>query len=124
MNQATQVFVGGVMVTLAKWPNTTTKTNAYPSGTAPPVTISTPAKATITGFVSKSRAANMTTGVVTDTDLPARPAGFYDGAEIFFQPNNGSWSWAFSGTVSSVPANSNQITFTSRNNSGQDGSGN
>jgi len=124
MNQATQVFVDGVMVTLAKWPNTTTKTNAYPTGIAPPVTISTPAKSTINSFVSKSRAANMTTGVVTDTDLPARPAGFYDGAEIFFQPNNGGWSWAFSGTVASVPTNSNQITFTSRNDSGQDGSGN
>jgi len=121
-NQATQVFVDGRMVTLAKWPNVTTKTNAYPSGIAPPVDISHPAKSVTTAFVSKTRnnSANLTTGVVTDTALPQRPAGFYNGAEIYFQPNNGGWSWIFSGAVTNVPANGNQITFTSRSDSGKD----
>jgi hypothetical protein len=121
-NQALQVFVDGEMVTLAKWPNLTTKTNAYPSGIAEPVDISHPAKSVTTSFVSKTRdtVANLTTGVVTDTALPPKPAGFYDGAEIYFQPNNGAWSWIFSGLVTNVPANGTQITFTSRSESGKD----
>ena len=125
MNQALQVFVDGEMVTLAKWPNTTTIATAYPTGLSPAVDISHPAKSTITSFISKNYndTTKFATGVVVDSMLPAKAAGFYDGAEIFFQPNNGAWSWAFSGTVSSVPANGNEITFTSRNNSGQDGSG-
>ena len=122
-NQATQVFVDGVMVTLAKWPNTTTKTNAYPSGTAPAVDISHPAKSVITSFVSKtvdSPSINTNTGVVTDTALPPRPAGFYNGAEIYFQPNNNAWSWILSGVVTNVAANGNQITFTTFSDSGKD----
>ncbi len=121
-NQALQVFVDGEMVNLARWPNVTTKTNAYPSGTAPPVSISHPAKSVTTSFVSKTRdsTAKLTTGVVTDTALPPKPAGFYDGAEICFQPNNSAWSWIFSGLVTQVPANGTQITFTSRSESGKD----
>ena len=121
-NQALQVFVDGEMVTLAKWPNVTTKTNAYPSGTAPPVSISHPAKSVTTSFVSKTRdtAAKLTAGVVIDTTLPPKPAGSYDGAEIYFQPNNNAWSWIFTGLVIQVPANGTQITFTSRSESGKD----
>ena len=121
-NQALQVFVDGEMVTLAKWPDLTTKTNAYPSGIAEPVDLSHPAKSTTTSFVSKTRntSTNLTTGVVVDTALPPKPAGFYDGAEIYFQPNNQAWSWIFSGVVTQVPANGNQITFTTRSESGKD----
>ncbi|MBC8011839.1 MAG: hypothetical protein H7067_17265, partial [Burkholderiales bacterium] len=121
-NQSLQVFVDGEMVTLAKWPNVTTKTNAYPSGIAEPVDISHPAKSVITSFVSKTRdtTAKLTTGVVTDSSLPLKPAGFYDGAEIYFQPNNGAWSWILSGLVTQVPANGTQITFTSRSDAGKD----
>ncbi len=119
-NQALQIFVNGEPVTLAKWPDVTTKTTAYPSGTAPAVDISHPAKSTTTSFVSKNRnnTTNLTTGVVTDTALPAKPTGFYDGAEIYFQPNNGAWSWMFSGIVTQVLGD--QITFTTRSESGKD----
>jgi len=95
-NHSDQIFVDGTMVTLAKWPNTTTALNAYPSGTAPAVDVSHPAKSVITSA-----------------------AGFYTGAQIFFQPNNGAWSWTFSGKVTSVSGS--QITFTTYNGNGEDG---
>ena len=120
-NESDQVFVDGQMMTLAKWPNTTTATNAYPGGAVPPVDISHPAKSTITTFVSKQRRDNLSTSVFIDTALPPKPAGFYDGSQIYLQPNNGAWSWTLSGTVSNVPAGGNQITFTTPSNEGQDG---
>ncbi|MEI6196949.1 MAG: right-handed parallel beta-helix repeat-containing protein, partial [Verrucomicrobiota bacterium] len=113
-----QVFVDGNMLTLAQWPNTTTSIKAYPSGTIPAVDISHPAKSVITSFVSKTNVGGVTIGVVTDTNLPVRPPGFYEGAQIFFQPNNGAWSWAFSGVVSNVTGS--QLTLTTVNGSGKD----
>ncbi|MEI6194164.1 MAG: proprotein convertase P-domain-containing protein [Verrucomicrobiota bacterium] len=120
-NQSEQVFVDGTNMTLAKWPNTTTSIKAYPSGTAPAVDISHPAKSVITSFISKTDYSSLTVGVVADTALPAKPAGFYEGAQIFFQPNNGAWSWVFTGVVTNVTGS--QLTFTTVNGSGKDGSG-
>jgi hypothetical protein len=122
-NQSLQVFADGEMLTLAKWPDTTTRAEAYPSGVVPPVTLSTPAKSTITAFVSKTRdtATNWTTGVVADTALPARPDDAFAGAKIFFQPDNKAWSWTFSGEV--IASSGTQLTFRTRNNSGTDGNG-
>ena len=120
-NQSLQVFVDGEMMTLAKWPDTTTRASAYPSGVAEPVALSTPAKSTITSFVSKSRntTTRWTTGVVADTALPQRPDNYYSGAKIFFQPNNGAWSWTFSGEVTA--SRNQRLTFRTRSESGTDG---
>lgn len=106
-NQADQVFLDGRMMVLAQWPNTT-------------LTISEPAKAVASEFVSKTRNenTNMTTGVVRDTNLAAMGDGYGVGAEIFFQPNHGGWSWAFTGKVTKQAGG--ELTFQSRSNAGQD----
>lgn len=104
VNMTDQVFVDGQMMNLARWPNTS-------------LNVSYPVKAMTNKFVSKSKneTTNITTGVMIDDDIPA---GDYAGAEIFFQPNNNAWSWAFSGEVESVEGNT--ITFTSFSSSGKD----
>jgi len=87
-NTALQVFWDGEMVAPAMWPNVTTNTNTCPTGIAQPVDIFYPAETVTTGFISKTRytTAGLTTGVVSDTAIPPKSAGFYDGAETNFQP--------------------------------------
>jgi len=106
-NYALQVFVDGEMIHLARWPNTTPD-------------LSRPVKSAITDFVSKTRdkAANLTTGIVEDTDL-AKANINATGAEIYFQPNTEAWSWAFSGRV--IAQENGKLTFVSPNDSGKDG---
>lgn len=104
VNMTDQVFVDGQMMNLARWPNTS-------------LDVSYPVKAVASNFVSKEKddATNLTTGVMIDTDLPA---GNYVGAEMYMQPNNGAWSWTFTGTVTDVSGT--QFTFQSLSGSGQD----
>lgn len=102
VNQTDQVFVDGKMMNLARWPNT---------GLEP----SYPVKAETNKFVSKEKTGNITTGVMIDDDLPE---GDYIGAEIYMQPNNGAWSWTFTGKVTDV--NGTQFSFESFSSSGQD----
>jgi hypothetical protein len=106
-NQADQVFVNGRMMILAQWPNTS-------------LDVSQPKKAVCSKFISKTRdkQRNMTVGVVEDDDLAPAEDGYYAGAEIFFQPNHGGWSWAFTGTV--VKQEGGRLTFETRSSSGKD----
>ncbi len=108
-NAALQVFVDGQMMNLARWPNTS-------------LDISHPTKSAITAFISKNRdaALNLTTGVVEDTALAAANIDA-QGAEIFFQPNTGAWSWTFTGHVTAQDRG--RLTFVSPNDTGKDGSG-
>lgn len=108
-NFAQQIFVDGKMLDLARWPN--------PSGE-----ISRPAKSRTTEFVSQTRdeAANLTIGIVVDEALAEAGVNAL-GAEIFFQPNTGAWSWAFSANVTKQDAG--KLTFTTHNGSGKDGGG-
>ena len=101
VNMTDQVFVDGKMMNLARWPN-----NGFD--------ISHPVKAITEKYVSKTRdeANNMTTGVMVDNDLPA---GDYVGAELYMQPNNGGWSWLFTGEVTKVEGT--EFTFETRSNS-------
>ena len=107
-NYSDQIFVDGAMMNQARWPNTT-------------LDLSMPVKATLSKFVSKTRdkATNWTTGVIECDTLKPATDGFYNGAEIFFQPNNGAWSWAFSGKI--VDQKGKMITFITRNDCGKDG---
>ncbi len=104
VNMTDQVFVGGKMMNLARWPNTS-------------LNVSYPVKAVTNSFVSKEKneATNITTGVMIDEDLPE---GDYTGAEIYMQPNNGAWSWTFTGKV--VDVSGTQFTFESLSSSGKD----
>jgi len=104
-NQSDQIFVNGKMMILAQWPNTTLK-------------VSEPAKAVCSRFVSKTRKGNVATGVMIDDDIAPAEDGYYEGAEIFFQPNHGGWSWALCGKV--VAQEGDQLTFETFSNSGQD----
>ncbi len=106
-NQSDQIFVNDQMMILAQWPNTSLR-------------VSEPQKSVTTKFISKSRdkARNMTTGVVEDASLAPATDDYYVGAEIFFQPNFGGWSWSFTGKV--VGQTGKQLTFESRSNSGKD----
>ncbi len=104
VNMTDQVFFNGKMMNLARWPN---------MGLEP----SYPVKAVTNSFISKEKdsVTNLTTGVMKDDDLPE---GDYVGAEIYMQPNNGGWSWTFTGTVTDVSGT--QFTFESFSGSGKD----
>lgn len=103
-NQANQIFVDGEMMTLAKWPNTTTSPKAYPSGTIPPVDIMHPAKSILTS-PSQPRVFDNSTGTnwyyitFTDTNLWPKATNYYVGAEIYMQPHNNGWSWTQTGEI-------------------------
>ncbi|MCX7003999.1 MAG: hypothetical protein NTV22_12125, partial [bacterium] len=116
-NQSDQVFQDGQMLTLAKWPNTTTAANAYPGGVAPPVDISHPAKSVLTSAsqprVFTSIGTNWYSWVFTDTQLLPTVNHYYVGAEIYIQPANGAWSWTFSGTI--VAQTNTSLTLRSAN---------
>jgi len=116
-NQSDQVFQDGQMLTLAKWPNTTTAANAYPGGVAPPVDISHPAKSVLTSAsqprVFTSIGTNWYFWVFSDTNLTPAIDNYYVGAEIYIQPANGAWSWTFSGTI--VAQTNTALTLRSAN---------
>jgi len=109
-NQAMQVFVDGQMMNIARWPNST-------------LDPSLPAKSIITRFISKSKKdehianGNWTFGVVEDNKLPF-DNNEIKGAKIFFQPNFGAWSWAFTGTVEECK--NKILKFKTRSQSGKD----
>ena len=104
VNMTDQVFVDAKMMNLARWPNTS-------------LDLSYPIKAITSSFVSKEKdkETNVTTGIMKDDDLPE---GDFLGAEIYMQPNNGAWSWTFTGTVTDVSGT--QFTFESLSSSGKD----
>lgn len=119
-NESDQVFVDGQMMTLAKWPNVTTATTAYPGGVAPAVDISHPAKSVLTSdsqpaVFDNSTGTNWYYFTFTDTALPAQTNGYYVGAEMYVQPGNGIWSWTFNGTI---VAHTNQTLTLRSANSG------
>jgi hypothetical protein len=114
MNQSDQIFVDGRMIYGARFPNMASNTGAE---------LIRPAKSTITRFISKTRdeKTNWTTAVFEDTNLPDKPDGFYEGAEIVMQPNKDAWSWTLSGTI--VEHKGKSLTLRSRNDGGKDGDG-
>jgi len=111
MNQSYQVFVDGVMLIEARWPNTTAD-------------VSRPVKSTITAFVSKTRddAANWTTAVFEDDNLSPASDGYYNGAQVYVQPSREAWSWTLCGEVTNHSGK--RLTIRSRSNSGDVGDGN
>jgi hypothetical protein len=105
-HQSDQVFVDGVMVHLARWPE-------------PGPDLSRPVKATLTAFISKQRAGTTTTVVFEDEHLPGAPDGAYVGAEIYVQPNNAGWGWTLCGRVTAYAGK--RLTVQTHNDCGQDG---
>jgi hypothetical protein len=108
INQSNQIFVNGQMMNLARWPNTG-------------LDVSRPAKAQLTKFISKTqdKETRWWTAVFEDDNLEPKADGFYNGAEIYVQPNYGAWSWTLSGRV--VEHKGKQLTLQSRSGTGQDG---
>ncbi len=102
-NGANQVFLDGQMMIEAQWPNTTLDfshpTVATASGGS--YTNSGPGGAGSDGGVYNS------TGTITDTNLPARPDGYWNGATIHALLGP-SWWWQ-TGTV--VGSTKNQLSF-------------
>jgi uncharacterized protein (TIGR03437 family) len=102
-NGANQVFLDGQMMIEARWPNTTLDfshpTVATASGGS--YTNSGPGGAGSDGGVYNS------TGTITDTNLPARPDGYWNGATIHALLGP-SWWWQ-TGTV--VGSTKNQLSF-------------
>ena len=101
VNMTDQVFVDGQMMNLARWPNTS-------------LDLSHPVKAQTNKFISKTTEGNITTGVMEDDDLPGTD---FVGAEIYFQPDINSWSWAFSGKLTDVTGS--QFTFETFSDNGE-----
>ena len=108
IHQSDQVFVDGRMMTQARWPNTG-------------FDVSRPAKAQITKFISKTedKATHWWTAVFEDDHLQPQTDGYYDGAEVYVQPDRGAWSWTLSGRV--VHQTGNRLTIQTRNGGGKDG---
>jgi len=104
-NQSDQVFVDGVMMNLARWPNNTNPDPTYPTK----ATLSAPS-------TSKTKTGNLTTVVFKSTETPPANAA---GAEIYVQPNYNAWSWTLTGKVTSVSGST--ITMTSFNDAGVEG---
>jgi uncharacterized protein (TIGR03437 family) len=96
---ANQVFLDGQMMIEAQWPNTT-------------LDVSHPTVAQTGGGSYVNGGTGLWTGTITDVNLPARPAGYWNGATVNICLGD-CWIWQ-SGTVtdSSVPQ---QLTFTFSN---------
>jgi hypothetical protein len=104
-NQSDQIFVDGMMVHLARWPNNTNPDPTYPT------------KASLSAqSTSKTKTGNVTTVVFKSTEMPPADAV---GAEIYVQPNFNAWSWTLTGKVTTVSGSS--ITMSTFNGSGADG---
>ncbi len=104
-NQSDQIFVNGIMVHLARWPNLVNPDPTYPT------------KASLSAqSISKTKTENVTTVVFKSTETAPADAS---GAEIYVQPNYNAWSWTLTGKVTSIAGST--ITMTSYNGSGADG---
>ena len=107
-NQSDQIFVDGIMMPLARWPNNTSFNPSYP------------AKSLFSSFVSKlPETDGTTTSKFTDVNLPQNIDLI--GAEIYLQPNYEAWSWVFTGKVTAT--NGTELTLHTVNGSGKDASG-
>jgi hypothetical protein len=113
-NYADQIFVNGVMLLQARYPNT------------PHDQLSFPRQGVITGFTSKTRddAAKWTTAVWEDANTPFATLGKnLVGAQVTIQPSFEMWSWTLTGTVQATEATANggtRFTTRSRSNNGTD----
>lgn len=112
-NQSDQVFLNGKMLSQARWPN-----QPLVGGGINP---SRPAKSTITQFISKVQdpATGLWTVAFEDDRLEPAMDGFYEGAEIYIQPNSQGWGWTLSGRV--VRQEGKRLTVRTPNGSGEDG---
>ena len=96
-----QIFLDGKMMIEARWPNTT-------------LDVSNPTVAH-TASGSYVDGTPLSTGTITDSNLPSKPAGYWNGATIHISPFNVSygqgagWTWQ-TGTV--VNSTAGQISFT------------
>ena len=103
-NQSDQIFVNGLMMTQARWPNNIDPDPTYPT------------KASLAAqSISKIKEGNVTTVVFKSKETPPADAA---GAEIYVQPNFNAWSWTLSGKVSDITGAA--ITMTSFSNNGVD----
>jgi hypothetical protein len=106
-NQADQILVDGMMMQIARWPDSRTLDPSFP------------AKAVCEKFLGKSRdqATNWTTGSFLDEqfDLPASAAV---GAQVMIQPNWEAWAWLLTGRITAVDGK--RFTFASRSDAGKD----
>ncbi len=95
-DEANQVFLDGQMMVEARWPNTT-------------LDLSNPTTALTTRGSFVDGGTGLSTGTITDPNLPLRPAGYWDGATLSICLGV-CYHWQ-SGRInnSSVP---NQLTFT------------
>jgi hypothetical protein len=106
-NQADQIFVAGLMMSNARWPNAKTLDPSFP------------AKAVTEKFISKRRdqSANWTKGTLEDAEFNLS-ADVAVGAEVMLQPNWDAWAWILTGRI--VAVEGNQWTYQSRSDSGKD----
>ncbi|MFZ4723893.1 MAG: carboxypeptidase regulatory-like domain-containing protein [Paludibacter sp.] len=109
-NQSDQIFVGGAMMNLARWPNYSTMNPSFPDATG-----KNAGKATLSSQVTGSKSGNVTTVTFTSSSTPPSTA---TGAELYMQPDNGAWSWTETGVVTAVSRSS--ITYTTFNGRGRD----
>lgn len=93
---ANQVFLGGQIIIEARWPNTT-------------FDFSHPIVDTTTSG-SWVRGDPLSTGTITASDLPSRPAGYWNGTRVNILLGSG-WAWQ-TGTVIDSPAANSQLSFT------------
>ncbi|MDA3959640.1 MAG: right-handed parallel beta-helix repeat-containing protein [Planctomycetota bacterium] len=108
INQADQVFIAGVMIHEARWPN-------YGND------LSLPAKATIDAYGGKDADGHFTIARFTDAELVSLAGSDLQGAMIHLQPNamDQGWGWTLSGTVTGIA--DNELTLRTTNQSGKDG---
>ncbi len=103
--QTDQVFVDKTMLHVARWPNLT---GTLPKGNERAIT---------SGASRTGPSNNVYTGTLTDADVPSSLD--YTGAEIFYYPDTGKWTWSFTGWVTNV--SSSTITFETYNGATEDG---
>src|SRR5579862_790797 len=101
---ANQVFADGRMMIEARWPNTTLD---FSHPTVAAASGGSYANGGLGGAGSDGGIYN-STGTITDTDLPTRPAGYWNGATIHMRLGAGWW-WQ-TGKVVDSPAQS-QLSF-------------
>jgi hypothetical protein len=90
-----QVFLDGQMMIEARWPNTT-------------LDVSHPALASTTGGSYIDGGSGLSTGTITDSNLPSRPASYWKGGIVHASFGAG-WLWQ---TGAVLDSNANQLSFT------------
>jgi hypothetical protein len=115
-NEANFILYDGVMMALARWPNSAPGATNLLDLTLPP-------KSLLTGFVSKTTNASLwTVGVFDDAALPPQPDNAYAGAEIVMQPNSNAMSFVFSGYIAAstnAPGGGTRLTLYSPSDYGR-----